>query len=233
MGASQARCVCNIGGSMLTVATRAFRLALLGATVLLATAPAIAADAPRYDAAKYSQVPTACDVLAAHPDDPGRVAPGRTQKQIAEDFPGAIAACRSALERDPENPRLHYQLARVLGYSGQGKLAMPHREKAIAARYPQGLFVNGFLYLTGQNENPKDVCRAGELIRASAVEGRLAGQVGYPYYLLKGTFSGCPGSQADKAELLGFLDAAQRQVGSDFYQGLLIDLLRNEVNALR
>jgi hypothetical protein len=217
---------------MPTVATRVNCPALLGAALLLAAEPAVAAEAPRYDAAKYSQLPTACDVLASHPDDPGRVAPGRTQKQIAEDYPGTIAACRSALERDPENPRLHYQLARVLGYSGQGKLAMPHRARAIEARYPQGLFVNGFLYLSGLNENPKDVCRAGELIRASAVEGRLAGQVGYPYYLLKGTFAGCPGTQADKVELLGFLDAAQRQVGSDFYQGLLIDLLRAEVNGL-
>lgn len=218
---------------MPTIATREFGPALLGAAMLLVATPAAAAEAPRYDAARYSQVATACDLLAAHPDDPGRVAPGRTQKQIAEDFPGTIAACRSALERDPENPRLHYQLARVLGYSGQGKLAMPHRLRAIEARYPQALFVNGFLYLSGLNENPKDVCRAGELMRASAVEGRLAGQVGYPYYLLKNTFAGCPGSQADKTELLGFLDAAQQQVGSDFYQGLLIDLLRTEVNALR
>jgi tetratricopeptide (TPR) repeat protein len=218
---------------MLIVANRDLLPRLMGAVAFIAAAPAVAAEAPRYDAAKYSQQPTACDVLAAHPDDPGRVAPGRTQKQIAEDYPGAIAACRSALERDPENPRLHYQLARVLGYSGQGKLAMPHRARAIEARYPQGLFVNGFLYLTGQNENPKDVCRAAELIRASAIEGRLAGQLGYPYYLLKGSFAGCQGAQADKAELLGFLDAAQRQVGSDFYQGLLIDLLRAEVNGLR
>ena len=218
---------------MLTVAIRALYVALPGAALLLVTAPAAAAEAPRYDAAKYSQLPTACDVLASHPDDPGRVAPGRTQKQIAEDYPGTIAACRNALERDPDNPRLHYQLARVLGYSGQGKLAMPHRARAIEARYPQGLFVNGFLYLTGLNENPKDVCRAGELIRASAVEGRLAGQVGYPYYLLEGTFDGCTGIQADKVELLGFLDAAQRQVGGDFYQGLLIDLLRDEVNGLQ
>lgn len=218
---------------MLNVAIRAFRSVLLAAVLPLAAVPAVAAETLRYDAARYSQVPTACDLLAAHPDDPGRVAPGRTQKQIAEDFPGTIAACRSALERDPDNPRLHYQLARVLGYSGQGKLAMPHRARAIEARYPQGLFVNGFLYLSGQNENPKDVCRAAELIRASAIEGRLAGQVGYPYYLLKGTFADCPGPQPDKAELLGYLDAAQRQAGGDYYQSLLIDLLRTEVNGVR
>jgi hypothetical protein len=218
---------------MPNVAIRALRKLLLVTVLPPAALPASAAEAPRYDATRYSQVPTACDLLAAHPDDPGRVAPGRTQKQIAEDYPGTIAACRSALERDPENPRLHYQLARVLGYSGQGKLAMPHRARAIEARYPQGLFVNGFLYLSGQNENPQDVCRAGELIRASAIEGRLAGQVGYPYYLLKGTFAGCPGPQPDQAELLVYLDAAQRQVGGDYYQGLLIDLLRSQVNGLR
>ena len=136
-------------------------------------------------------MPTACDVLASHPDDPNRVAPGRERAEIAKDFPGAIAACRSAVDRDPTNPRLQYQLARVLGYSGQGELAMPHRAKAVEGRYPQALFVVGYLYLTGQNENPKDPCRAGELIRESAIEGRIAGQIGFPRYAMQGLFDGC------------------------------------------
>jgi hypothetical protein len=188
--------------------------------------------AQRFDPSKYSQVPTACDVLASHPDDPNRVAPGRDRAEIAKDFPGAIAACRSAVDRDPENPRLQYQLARVLGYSGQGKLAMPHRAKAVDGRYPQALFVVGFLYLTGQNENPKDPCRAGELMRESAVEGRIAGQIGFPRYAMQGLFDGCD-VKVERTELLGFLDGAARQVAGDYYRTMLVELVRESVNAGR
>jgi len=188
--------------------------------------------AQRFDPSKYSQVPTACDVLASHPDDPNRVASGRDRAEIATDFPGAIAACRSAVDRDPGNPRLQYQLARVLGYSGQGKLAMPHRAKAVGGRYPQALFVVGFLYLTGQNENPKDPCRAGELIRESAVEGRIAGQIGFPRYAMQGLFDGCD-VKVERTELLGFLDGAARQVAGDYYRTMLVELVRESVNADR
>ena len=208
-------------------------LALLVAVVLassLGSARAAGLPQPTFDKSKFSQEPTACDLLAAHPDDPDRVAPGRERAEIAKDYAGAIAACESAVARDPENPRLRYQLARVLGYSGQGKLAMPHREKAIAGRYPQALFVNGFLYLTGQNENPKDVCRAGELMRESAIEGRLAGLLGFPRYAMQGTFAGCTVKQ-DRAELLAFLDAARQQVVGDFYRTMLVDLLREDLLA--
>lgn len=169
-------------------------------------------------------------MVAAHPDDLHRVAPGRERAEIARDFAGAVAACESAVARDPDNPRLRYQLARVLGYSGQGKLAMPHREKAIAGRYPQALFVNGFLYLTGQNDNPQDPCNAGELMRESAIEGRLAGLVGFPRYVLQGTFAGCPVRQ-DRAEMLAFLDAAGRQVAGDLYRTMLVELLREALQA--
>jgi hypothetical protein len=208
-------------------------LALLAAVVvasILGSARAAGPPQPRFDKSKFSQEPTACDVLAAHPDDPDRVAHGRERAEIAKDYAGAIAACEAAVARDPENPRLRYQLARVLGYSGQGKLAMPHRGKAIAGRYPQALFVNGFLYLTGQNENPKDVCRAGELMRESAIEGRLAGLLGFPRYTMQGTFTGCTVTQ-DGAELLAFLDAARQQVAGDFYRTMLVDLLREDLLA--
>ncbi len=205
-------------------------MATLVLASLCATAGAGERSAPSYDATRFSREPTACDLLAAHPDDPQRVAPGRERADIARDYPGAIAACESAVARDPENPRLRYQLARVLGYSGQGKLAMPHREKAIAGRYPQALFVNGFLYLTGQNENPKDPCKAGELMRESAIEGRLAGLLGFPRYALLGTFAGCAVKQ-DRAEMLGFLDAARQQVAGDFYRTMLVDLLRDDLQA--
>ena len=136
------------------------------------------------------------------------------------------------MDRDPGNPRLQYQLARVLGYSGQGELAMPHRAQAVEGRYPQALFVVGYLYLTGQNENPKDPCRAGELIRESAIEGRLAGQIGFPRYAMQGLFDGCS-VKVDRAEMLGFLDAAAQHVAGEYYRTMLVELVRESVKAGR
>ncbi len=96
-----------------------------------------------FDPAQFSQEVTECDRVASHPDDPWRVAPGRTQAEIAENCPAAIAACEKAVEKDPANPRLRYQLARVYGDSGQGEKASPHRHAAVAANYPQAHFVVG------------------------------------------------------------------------------------------
>lgn len=185
-----------------------------------------------FDPSQFSQEVTECDRVASHPDDPWRVAPGRTQADIAENYPAAIAACEKAVEKDPANPRLRYQLARVYGDSGQGEKALPHRDAAVAANYPQALFVVGYLYLTGRNKNPQDICRAGELIRASARQGRLAGQIGFVRYSLQGLFDDCDVPQ-DAAEMLGFLAAARQQVEGEYYKTLLIDVLDEQVQARR
>lgn len=203
---------------------RAHALTVLAA--LLAAGAASAASFQPFDPAKYSQEVTECDRLAAHPDDPYRVAPGRERSEI--DLPRAIAACREAVQRDPRNPRLHYQLARVLGYSGQGAQGIANREAAVAADYPQALFVVGFITLHGMNQQPKDVCRAGELIRRAAQQGRMAGQVGFPRYVLQGLFDECP-VKKDREELLGFLAAARQQAGGDYYQGMLVEVLEEGV----
>lgn len=192
---------------------------LLGATA--------AAETLRFDTSKYSQKPTGCDVLAAHPDDPNKVAPGVSQSGM--DKPAAIAACEVAVAADPENPRLRYQLGRAYGYSGLGEKSFVHRKIAIAADYPQALFVNGYLHLLGENKAEKDPCRAGELLRRSAQYGRLAGQIGFPKWTLEGAFKGCAVKQ-DPAELLSFLEAADQQTG-DFYTEVAIDLLKRQVQA--
>lgn len=197
--------------------------------LLLATGPAGAAGPLVHDTGRYSQAVTECDRLAAHPDDPHRVAAGVPQSAV--DLPAAIAACERAVSSDPRNPRLRYQLARVYGYSGQGERGVEHREAAIAGDYPQALFVVGFLHLEGLNQATRDPCRAGQLIRRSAQYGRLAGQVGFPMWTLEGRFAGCDVPQ-EPAELLAFLDAAAART-SDFYQGSLIRLLRRDVEAAK
>lgn len=175
-----------------------------------------------------AQTVTECDRLAAHPDDPAKIAPGVPEGRV--DLPRAIAACQAAVKADPTNPRLNYQLARALGYAGRGDEAAPYREAAVAGDYPQALFVVGYVHLLGLNKAEKNACKAGDLIRRSALRGRLAGQVGFPHWSLQGRFAGCPVKQ-DWAEMLGFLEAAKAQVGGDFHKGLLVESLTDQVKA--
>lgn len=198
--------------------------------ILLAalSAPAWSADTVTFDASRYSQTVTSCDRMAAHPDDPNHVLPGLETAQI--DLPKAIEACRKDLAKDPDNPRLRYQLARVLTYSGKIKEGLPLLERTVEQNYPQSLFVTGYLYLTGAYDTPTDRCKAGELIRASALVGRLAGQVGFPKYFLDGKFKGCPVRQ-DTAEMIGFLESAKKSK-PDFYPLLLADELLRTLRAL-
>ena len=165
---------------------------------------------------------TDCDRLAAHPSDPDRVVEGVARADM--DLPAAIAACQRAVAEHPGSGRLNYQLARSLGYSGRGAEAEPNRQAAVAAEYPQALFVVGYLHLLGLNEARVDPCRAGDLVRRSALAGRLAGQIAFPHWSLEGRFAGCELPQ-DLKEMRSFLAAARKQTDGDFYQDLLIDRL--------
>ncbi len=181
----------------------------------------------KYDASRYSQEVTGCDLLASHPDDPNHVAPGLERPEM--DLPAAIGACQAAVARDPKNPRLNYELGRAYGYSGLGEKAAPYRDVALAADYPQALFVYGYLHLSGMNKATQDLCLAGELIRKSALYGRIAGQIGFPFWSLQGKFDGCSVKQ-DPEEMLRFLKAADEQT-SDFYRETAIALLQEKINA--
>jgi tetratricopeptide (TPR) repeat protein len=202
----------------------AFAVTVLGA----APAGALAAVEFRtFDPAPFSQSVSECDRQASHPEDPFKVLPGLEQREV--NLEAAIAACRADLEREPANPRLQYQLGRVLTYAGRVQEALPHLEKSAAANYPQSLFVTGFVYLNGSFGAPQDACRAGELIRESAVYGRLAGLVGFPAWTLEGRFRDCPVKQ-DGAELEAFLLRARGE-RLNFYQGLLVDVLLRQVQS--
>lgn len=199
--------------------------AICGAVCSLLLAGGAPAETLEWDTSTYSQEITPCDIEASHGDDPYSVAPGVSQDEM--DYARAAAVCEAAVAADPANPRLKYQLARVYGYSGQGEKAYPHREAAIAADYPQALFVNGYLHFLGINKARKDLCRAGSLFRRSAQYGRLAGQVGFTRYALDGAFEGC-GVTIDPQELMDFLRAAQEASGG-YYESMLIGMLRKEV----
>lgn len=198
------------------------------------TASAAPADLPlTWNPSSWSSTITECDRLAAHPSDPDKLTPGVSQPEfLAAGADLAISACQAAVRADPNNPRLNYQLARSLGYSGRGSEAGVYRDMAVAGDYPQALFVVGFVHLTGQGA-PKDACKAAPLIRRSAIAGRFAGLVGYPHYVVTGEFAQCPQARIEKTELLGFLDRASRHgENNDYYRGILITSVRSSVTSL-
>lgn len=218
----------SVGASTGRVEALGERLARRKAAARLAAAPA--APVVPFDPSKYSQTVTECDRLASHPEDPYHVSPGFEKPQI--DLPRAIEACRAAVAADPRNPRLNYLLGRVLGYSGRGAEGIANRQAAVDTDYPQALFVIGYITLFGMNQQPQDTCRGGELIRRSALQNRLAGQLGFARYVLMGKFKECPNLRQDPLEMLGFIKAARTQIKGDYYQTLLADMLETQLTAL-
>ena len=200
--------------------------ALIGAALTAQQAPL---PQKKWDPTLYSQEITECDRLANHPDDPNKLTPGVGEKKV--DLARAVPACEAAVKADPENPRLNYQLGRVYGYSGQGEKAYPYRNKAVAAGYPQAMFVIGYITLHGFNKQPKDVCHGAELIRQSAIANRFAGQIAFTHYALEGTFKDCP-IAVDRSQLLSFISAAEKLTAGDFYKETLVERLREDVEAL-
>lgn len=177
-----------------------------------------------YEPAAYNRDVTECDQLAGHPNDPEGVVDGVSQE--AMDKPEAIAACLKAVKEDPENPRLNYQLARAYGYSGLHVESDPYRLKALHAGYPQSLFVLGYIRIEGWDNREADPCYGGELVRRSAEAGRFAGLVGYPHYVMTGTFKDCANyPQIDIQEILGFLNEAEEKA-EDYYQRILVKTLK-------
>ena len=199
---------------------------ILAALALMQTAVPLEAI-ETYDRAAFDRTVTECDRLIGHPSDPEAVTEGVSRADA--DLPAAIEACLAAVEADPANPRLNYQLARAYGYSGLHAEGQPYRDAALAAGYPQSLFVVGYIRLENWDGRGADPCYGGELIRRSAHAGRFAGLVGFPHYALMGEFAGCEAYPVvERAEMLGFLDAAEAR-DPDYYQGLLIDQLRDRL----
>jgi hypothetical protein len=95
-------------------------------------------------------------------------------------------------------------------------------------KYPQSLFVIGWLYLTGDTIDKKDPCKTVVMWRESAKLNRLAAQVGLPHYYKQGAFKDC-GVEIPADEMLGYLDAAAKQTKGDFYTNLLIAELRADL----
>jgi len=168
---------------------------------------------------------TECDMLVSHPEDPDRVAPGVDDVLL---FAGR-AACEEAVSKDSENPRLRYQLGRVLFYSGDASQSLPHLEFAAASDHEQAQFVLGYITDEGFQGIKKDPCKVEDLWVRSARLGRFAARVSYPRHVAHGKFEGCA-IQADADEIRGFLTAAKDQAAG-YYQQLLVAEVMNTYEA--
>lgn len=99
--------------------------------------------------ASTSEVPkprwTQCDLLASAPDDFGRPA-GLAGVEVDEiDVGKARDACAAELAERPGEPRLAYQMARVLMASGEDDEAAGLVRRAAAAGHPRALTELGLL----------------------------------------------------------------------------------------
>jgi len=168
-------------------------------------------------------VVTDCDRLASHPEDPDIITTGVSSSKV--DVPKAIAACTTAVEKDPANARLRYQLARVLAYGGDSKRATEEMKRAADGGHRQAQFVYGLFVDRGRADAPTDICVAEDYWLKAARAGRQAARLIYAQHLFQGRFDPCV-VQATPSELGELLEAAAAE-GRDFYKRLLIDELRD------
>jgi tetratricopeptide (TPR) repeat protein len=111
---------------------------------------------------------TDCDRLASDPDDPQSIARGINSADI--ELERALEACVLALEFDPENPRLQYQLGRALYLAGDEEPAIELFDLADKSGYVMASYQLGeMLFLQGLDD--AELLDAAHEYYASAAEG--------------------------------------------------------------
>ncbi len=170
---------------------------------------------------------TECDRLAANPPDPDRVADGVPRSQV--DVEAAIAACKSALVADPDNPRLAYQLGRVSFYGGDTPSSLKYIGQAASQGYRQAEFVMGALADNRREGVSADTCAVEDFWYRAATSGHLHARVAYVRHVTKGRFDTC-NIQATSEELTSFIDI-QASGSSVYFLRLLVADLKDDVAA--
>ena len=145
--------------------TASVRRLAFGFALLAAAAPG-AASAQSPD----EMIPAAvCDQLAAHPFDPGRFGRGTALAQIDADR--AVGACAAAVEADPGNSRLIFQLARALEAAGQTDEAQARYTRAADTGYVPAMSSLAILMLYRENAALTDAPIALTWLRRAADAG--------------------------------------------------------------
>ena len=127
-----------------------------------------------------------CDRLAAHPDDPEKVARGVDFTQVEAQAEAAVSACALARSQHPGEKRFAYQLSRT--YSAAKDYA---RQKelldglVVGEGYAAAFYALGLMYLHGEGVT-KDGSIAADWLRKSADRGHAAAMETLARLLLEG-----------------------------------------------
>lgn len=168
--------------------------------------------APLWASAAHAAAPqTNCDLLAAHPSDTQKAAPGVEQEDF--DIPAARAACREALNTYPEEGRFAYQYGRSFFYEGKYEAALSYFEQAAASGHAQGQLVLGLVLMGGYAGDP-DVCEAGRWWLAGARQQHLYSKIYLLQNWIDDMFEDC-GLDLTESEADGMINEAEELVASD------------------
>jgi hypothetical protein len=111
-----------------------------------------AANKRRDELDKLSQSEKRCDLLAANPNDRNRVGEGVPFDLLKPGAKDALDACEIAVKQNPAEPRLQYQLARVLQFTDR-KRAFVILQKLVSVKYPAAFDNIGWIFYADQ-KNP-------------------------------------------------------------------------------
>ncbi|MEQ9815103.1 MAG: tetratricopeptide repeat protein [Azospirillaceae bacterium] len=141
---------------------------------LIGSGPAMAQDGTGKQSDGLETAIARCDALAAAPFDMLAAAPGVSMELV--DAAAAIEACIVAVERAPEEPRLHFQLARARHLEGSYEAAAEGYRRALAlTAYPAAENNLAALYRDGLGV-AYSAAEALRLFEASAAAGFAADQ---------------------------------------------------------
>jgi TPR repeat protein len=184
----------------------------------------VAAFALGFLAVPAHALPTACDLLATHPLDPDKITAGVAGSVVRKDLDTAIQVCRADVARDPDNPRLVYNLGRVLFYDQQFAEGLKFIDKAAASGHRQSLFVAGLIYSRGSGGTSVDRCRATNLWLTAARGGHYGSTLTLAQRYLAGETRGCVNLSAKDVQ--GLVDSVRKQPDAgNYFHRLLFDAL--------
>jgi uncharacterized protein len=116
-----------------------------------------------------------CDLVAADDQDPLRVAPAVRTGLVNTRL--AIRTCAQDLAREPDSPRLAFQLGRSLDIAERFDAARHFYQQAATAGYGAAYSNLAYMYLTGRGV-ARDQRRSADDYRQAALRGNDRGRVG-------------------------------------------------------
>ncbi|MEG3640618.1 tetratricopeptide repeat protein [Magnetococcus sp. PR-3] len=130
-----------------------------------------------------SSEPTACDQLAASPEDPDRVATAVSIKGL--DIPAADQACMDAVAQYPNEGRFYYQLGRVAEAKQDWGGARKAYVKASSKGYRMGTYRLGMITIRDRSDR-RNIRKGLGLIKEAAVAKLPIAQNAMGVYLANG-----------------------------------------------